>query len=329
MRKAFAEALFQAAEKDPRVIFLTGDLGFGTFDAYQAKFGPRYVNVGVAEAQLVNAAAGLALEGWRPIIYSIASFATGRPFEQIRISVGYAGVPVVIIGAGGGYTYASSGVTHHAGEDLGLMSMIPGMTVVAPGDPNEVAQLLPQLLKLGGPSYLRVGKYGEPAYQADAPVILGRARLLREGDGADFAVVSTGQITSVVLDSMELLKPDGIAPTVMQFHTVQPLDTVALDSLAEKVNTIIVVEEHMPVGGLAAGISTWRAARAGGPRIVRLGPPQALVLGNPTVPEMRKRLGFDAQAIAEMCRTVARPASRAGGRSAAQPANARLTSDPS
>ena len=159
MRKAFAEALFQAAEKDPRVIFLTGDLGFGTFDAYQAKFGPRYVNVGVAEAQLVNAAAGLALEGWRPIIYSIASFATGRPFEQIRISVGYAGLPVVIIGAGGGYTYASSGVTHHAGEDLGLMSLIPGMTVVAPGDPNEVTQLLPQLLKLDGPSYLRVGKY--------------------------------------------------------------------------------------------------------------------------------------------------------------------------
>jgi len=181
------------------------------------------------------------------------------------------------------------------------------------------------LLKLSGPSYLRVGKYGEPAYQADDAVVLGRARLLREGDRADFAVVSTGQIASVVLDAMELLKPDGIAPTVMQFHTVQPLDTAALDALADKVHTIIVVEEHLPVGGLAAGISTWRAARSDGPRIVRLGPPHALVLGNPTVPEMRKRLGFDAAAIAAMCRTIGRPAARGGILSTA---NARLTSDP-
>ena len=114
----------------------------------------------------------------------------------------------------------------------------------------------------------------------------------------------------------------------MQFHTVQPLDIAALDSLAKKVQTIIVVEEHMPVGGLAAAISTWRAARVSGPRIVRLGPPHALLLGNPTIPEMRKKLGFDAQAIAEMCRTIARPASRGGNLGAAQPANARLTSDP-
>src|ERR1035441_5700751 len=116
MRKAFAESLLRAAEADPRVIFLTADLGFGTFDAFQARFGPRYVNVGVAEAELVCAAAGLALEGWRPIIYSIASFATGRPFEQIRLDLGYARLPVVVVGAGGGYTYATSGITHHSGR---------------------------------------------------------------------------------------------------------------------------------------------------------------------------------------------------------------------
>ncbi len=302
MRKAFAEALLKAAESDPKVIFLTGDLGFGTFDEFLARFGPRYVNVGVAEAQLVCAAAGLALEGWKPIIYSIASFATGRPFEQIRLSLGYAGLPVIVIGAGGGYTYASSGVTHHAGEDLGLMSLIPNMTVVAPGDPSEVSALLPQLLALEGPSYFRVGKYGEPTYQAEAEIVLGRARLLCEGGG--IGVVSTGQIASVVLDAVRLLAPEGIDPIVYQFHTLQPLDTAALDVLAGRVHTIVVVEEHLPLGGLAAAVNSWRAARRDGPDIVRLGPPHSLVLGNPTVPEMRQRLGFDAAAVASACRKI-------------------------
>ena len=305
MRKAFAESLLRAAEADPRVIFLTGDLGFGTFDAFQARFGPRYINVGVAEAQLVCAAAGLALEGWRPIIYSIASFATGRPFEQIRVNLGYAALPVVVVGAGGGYTYASSGVTHHAAEDLGLMSLVPNMTVVAPGDPQEVSQLLPQLLKLDGPSYFRIGKYGEPAYDAETPAILGRGRRLRHGN--DVALVCTGQIASVVLDAVDSLKHEGVTPAVYQFHTLQPLDTSLLDSLGERVHTIVVVEEHLPVGGLAAAVSAWRTPRQSGPRVVRMGPPHALVFGNPTINEMRERLGFDSRAIADVCRRLCRP----------------------
>jgi transketolase len=304
MRKAFADSLLRAAEADPRVIFLTADLGFGTFDSFQARFGSRYVNVGVAEAQLVCAAAGLALEGWRPVIYSIASFATGRPFEHIRISLAYPNLPVVVVGAGGGYTYASSGITHHAGEDLGLMSLLPNMTVVAPGDPHEVTELLPQLLKLKGPSYLRIGKYGEPAYQSEARVTLGRGRILREG--REVALACTGQIASTVVEAVDALKLEGITPAVCQFHTVQPLDLSLLDSLGERVHTIVVVEEHLPVGGLGAAVSAWRASRESAPRVVRLGPPHALVLGNPTVNEMRQRMGIDLASISETCRRLCR-----------------------
>src|SRR5574341_684609 len=130
MRRALAEGLIHAADADPRIIFLTGDLGFQVFDAFRDRFGPRYVNVGVAEAQMVCAAAGLALGGWHPVAYSIASFATGRAFEQMRVSVNYQRLPVLLVGAGGGYFYAPAGVTHHAVEDLGLMSLLPGMTVV-------------------------------------------------------------------------------------------------------------------------------------------------------------------------------------------------------
>ena len=302
MRRAFAETLIRVAVENPRVIFLTGDLGFQVFDDFRARFGPRYVNVGVAEAQLVCAAAGLALEGWRPVIYSIASFATGRPFEQIRLSIDYPCLPVIIVGAGGGYTYASSGVTHHAGEDLALMSVLPNMTVVAPGDPNEVTQLLPQLLELSGPSYTRVGRYGEPAYEAKAPAVLGHARLLREGEHV--AIVSTGEIASVVLEAVNILKAEGICPIVYQMHTVKPLDTATLDALAGNVETIIVVEEHLPVGGLFSAVSAWRANCEESPKLIRLGPPHALVLGSPKRDELRRRLHYDAQSIVDACHSA-------------------------
>ena len=131
MRRAFGDTLLKIATEDPSVVFLTGDLGFGVFDEFIRLFPRRYINVGVAEAQLVDCAAGLALEGWKPIVYSIASFMTGRAFEQIRLAIGYHQLPVVVVGAGGGYLYADAGVTHHAKEDLALMALVPGMNVVA------------------------------------------------------------------------------------------------------------------------------------------------------------------------------------------------------
>lgn len=302
MRRAFTETLQRVAEQNPRVIFLTGDLGFQIFDGFAARFGPRYVNVGVAEAQLVLVAAGLALEGWRPIVYSIASFATGRPYEQIRVSVNYPGLPVVIVGAGGGYTYASSGVTHHAADDLALMSLLPGMTVVAPGSPDEVRQLLPQLLETTGPSYFRIGKFGEPNYDAEEPAVLGRARLLRNGER--LGLVSTGDIASTALEAVERLSGEDIVPAVYQMHTVKPLDTDALDALARKVETLIVVEEHVPAGGLFAAINAWYRGQEKAPRLVRLGPSGALILGSPDREELRRRIGCNAESIVEACRTA-------------------------
>lgn len=300
MRRAFVEALTLAAERDPRVVFLTGDLGYGVFDDFIARFGPRYINVGVAEAQLVNAAAGLAREGFRPLAYSIASFMTGRPFEQIRFSIAYPGLPVVIVGAGGGYCYSQSGISHHAPDDFALMGLVPGMTVVAPGDPGEVRALLPQLLELPGPSYIRIGKFGEPSYDAEAPVQLGRARILREGER--IAVLTTGEMAPLALDALPELSKAGIAPVVCQFHTIKPLDTAALDALAARIHTFIVVEEAAPEGALASGIRNWKQAAGSDVRLVRLGPGEAFVLGNPRREILRRTEGFDTPAIIEACR---------------------------
>ncbi len=300
MRRAFAEALTEAAERDPRVIFLTGDLGYGVFDDFIARFGPRYINVGVAEAQLVNAAAGLAREGFRPVIYSIASFMTGRPFEQIRFSVGYGRLPVVIVGAGGGLCYSECGVSHHALDDYALMRLVPGMTVVAPGDPGEVRALLGQMLQLPGPSYIRIGKYGEPTYEAEAPVVLGRARMLKDGDR--LAVLTTGETAPLALDALSELAGENICPILCQFHTLAPLDTQALETLHTRADTWIVVEEAYRHGALFSGVQDWLYAAGIRKRLLRLGPNEDFVLGNPRREDLRRSAGFDAPAIAKTCR---------------------------
>jgi transketolase len=300
MRQTFAKTLYHLAETDARIVFVTADMGFQMFDPFKAAFGPRYVNVGVAEAQMIDMAAGLALEGWRPVVYSIASFATGRAFEQIRLSLGYHRLPVVVTGAGGGYAYAASGVTHHAAEDLGLMSLLPGMTVVAPGDGLEVAALLPQLLSLDGPSYLRLGRNGEPVAHTSEPAVLGRGRMIRPGERV--AVITTGDLAAPAAAAADRLAPAGLTPAVCQMHTVKPIDRDMLARLAAHAHTFIVAEEHLPMGGLWAGVSAWRTEADVPVRILRLGPPDALVLGNPSREELRRNWGHDADGIETACR---------------------------
>lgn len=300
MRRAFVEALTQTAERDSRVVFLTGDLGYGTFEDYIARFGPRYVNVGIAEALLVNAAAGLASVGYRPVIYSIASFMTGRAFEQIRFSLAYQKLPVVIVGAGGGYCYSQNGISHHAPDDFALMRQIPGITVTAPGDPAEVRELLPQLIALEGPSYIRIGKYGEPTYEASAPVIVGRARPLRRG--TRIAILTTGETAPLALDALSDLQQEGINPDIVQFHTIKPLDTAMLNTLARDRNTWLVVEEAAPEGALFSAILAWQHQTGHRVRLVRLGPGEDCVLGSPRREDVRRSATFDAKGIADACR---------------------------
>ena len=299
MRRAFSNTLLRLFEADDRVIFLTGDLGFGVFDDLVARFPERYINVGVAEAQLVDCAAGLALEGWRPIVYSIASFMTGRAFEQIRISIGYHRLPVIVVGAGGGYTYATSGVTHHAREDFALMALIPGMAVVAPGDPHEVAALLPQLIERSGPSYIRIGRFGEPTFEAEAPIEVGRGRVVREGK--QVAVLTTGDSVIQAIEAWEILAGKGIAPIVCHFHTLAPFDVECFDAVVERVNTIIVVEDHGPQGGLESVVTHRLVSTRRARGLIKLGPGDDAVIGNPTQEQLRREFQYDSSGIVNTC----------------------------
>lgn len=310
MRRAFSDTLLKIAKEDEFIVFLTGDLGFGVFDEFIAAFPRRYINVGVAEAQLVDCAAGLALEGWRPIVYSIASFMTGRAYEQIRVAIGYHQLPVVVVGAGGGYTYADAGVTHHAKEDLALMALVANMTVVAPGDPNEVAALMPQLLRAAGPSYIRIGRFGEPRFDLPEPIEIGRARHLRRGERV--AILTTGGSVIHALQAVERLAEEGMRPSLCHFHTVRPIDAAALRALIDRADSFVLVEDHGAQGGLAAAVAAWCLENGRAPHVVRLGPDDGLVLGNPKQDQLRKERGFDSDGIMNACRRLWRR-SGAGG----------------
>ncbi|MBY0430239.1 MAG: hypothetical protein K2Q10_03505 [Rhodospirillales bacterium] len=302
MRRAFADTLYRIGRENDRLVFLTGDLGFQVFDDFEREFPERYLNVGVAEAQLVDCAAGLALEGFRPVTYSIASFMTGRAFEQIRVAIGYHRLPVVVVGAGGGYTYASSGVTHHAKEDAALMALIPGMTVTLPGDPAEVETLLPQLVALPGPSYMRVGRFGEPRLDSATSIELGKGRLL--SDGAGIGILSTGGTAVPALAAVRRLQAEGKHPALLHFHTLRPFDETALAALAGRVSHLVAVEDHGRQGGLAATVADWLARTGSGLPLTYLGPGDELVLGNPHHDQLAQSRGYDAEGIATCCRSL-------------------------
>lgn len=295
MRKAFSDTLVMMAKEDPRLIFLTGDLGFQVFNEFVEQFPDRYINVGVAEAQLINAAVGLALEGWRPIAYSIASFSTARPFEQIRFGVAYHNLPVMIVGAGGGFTYAKAGVTHHAADDLALMGTLPEMSIVTPGGPDELRELMPQLLRSCGPSYLRVGKFGEPEIGHCSEILVGKARKLV--DGKDIAVITSGDIISEIYPKILAVKDAGLHPALYHFHTIKPLDTACLEAIASQYATAIILEESIPQGGLYNQICTWKAESNSPLRIIRKGAPDAFVFGSPSREELRQRIGVDGASL--------------------------------
>ncbi len=224
MRNAFIRALTDAAAADERIVFLTGDLGFKLFDDFAARYPGRFMNVGVAEATMAGVAAGLALEGKKPFIYSIVPFATLRCYEQIRNDICYHEADVTVVGVGGGYSYGPNGPTHHALEDIAVMRALPNMTIVCPGDPAETVAAVHALARHRGPAYLRLGRAGEPTvHPGPVTLTIGTSLVLREG--RDVALLATGNMLATAVRVADLLAPRGLTCRVVSMPTVKPLDT--------------------------------------------------------------------------------------------------------
>jgi transketolase len=277
MRNAFAAAFTALAADVPELVLLSGDIGNRLFDDFKGRYPERFFNCGVAEANMVSVAAGLALGGLRPVTYTIASFMTTRCFEQLRVDVCYQRQSVVIVGVGAGLGYASNGATHQSTEDVALLRTLPGLTIVCPGDPLEVGPALRAAVALGGPVYLRLGKKGEPAvHERLDSLTLGRGLVVREG--RDVCLLGCGTALPVAVAAADALASDGLSAEVVSFHTVKPLDEALLAGAFERFAVVATVEEHTLIGGLGGAVAEWLAdgpPRRG--RLCRCGLPDAFV----------------------------------------------------
>ena len=254
MRDAFIKRLTQLAERDSRVILITGDLGFGVFDDYSRRFPQQFLNIGVAEQNMTGVATGLALEGHTVFTYSIANFVFMRCLEQIRNDALYHDCNVNVVAVGAGFSYGALGISHHATEDLAIMRSLPGLTVVSPGDDWEASEATEAIARTPGTTYMRLDRAGAPALtQSDEVFELGKARQLR--DGNELTIDATGGVLDEALRASDELDEQGIRCRVLSIHTVKPLDRDALMDAARDTGGIVTVEEHTIIGGLGSAVA--------------------------------------------------------------------------
>jgi len=254
MRNTFSETLYECAKADPKIYIVVADISpAGSMANFQAEYPERFINVGVAEQVMIGMAAGLALKGCRPFAYTIATFSLYRPFEMIRDDLGYQNLPVTVVGMGSGVVYSTLGGTHHAMEDIAVAGAIPNMQIIAPCDPLEASDATRHCATQNqGPIYLRLGKAGEPVLTKDAiaPFIFGKLRYLRIG--TDICILSYGVIMKMAIVIAEKLQSSGKSVSVVSCHTLKPLDREGIGEVLHTHRQVIVLEEHVPQGGLAS-----------------------------------------------------------------------------
>lgn len=254
MRNAFADEITKIAQKDERVVLLSGDIGNRLFDPYKAACPDRFFNCGVAEANMISLGAGMAMNGKIPIAYTIASFLIYRAYEQIRVDMAYHNLPIVLVGVGGGLSYASNGSTHHTLEDIAIMRALPNMQVMCTADAFEVRAALNAAINSQKPTYIRIGKKNEPCIYDSIPKDFRIGKAIKVIEGSKVALIGTGNILPNAVSATELLKKDGVSASVYNFHTIKPLDQSSVKEIFHKYENIISIEEHGRIGGLGSAI---------------------------------------------------------------------------
>jgi transketolase len=251
MRGAFVRTLTELAVHDRRIVLLTGDLGYMALEPFMERHPDRFFNVGVAEQNMVGIATGLAEAGFVPFVYSIVTFATLRPYEFIRNGPLWHRLPVRIVGVGGGFEYGAQGLSHHGLEDVGVMRVQPGMTVVAPADHEQMTSALRATWNLPGPVYYRIGK-------DDRTVVPGLAGRFRPGraevvcDGGDVALVAMGSIATEAVAAAALLAERGVAARVLVVASLAPAPVDDLRAALADVPLVVTLEAHYAVGGIGS-----------------------------------------------------------------------------
>jgi transketolase len=270
MRRAFAQTLCRIAKTDSRVMLLTADLGFMVLEDFADAYPDRFFNVGVAEANMIGLATGLASCGYIPFVYSIATFASMRGYEQIRNGPVFHNLPVRIIGVGGGFEYGHGGFTHHALEDLAIARVQPGLTVISPADYRQAIAAIDETYTLPGPVYYRIGKRDDYVLPGlEGRFRLGHAETITSGD--DLLIVSVGSISSEAFSASGRLAGLGINATVAVVSSLRPAPKEDLGELLSRFSVALTVEEHYVDGGLGSLVCETAAELGTGCRVVRCG----------------------------------------------------------
>ncbi len=254
MRKVFFESLENIARKEKDVFLLTGDLGVKFFPEFKKIDPRRFINIGVAEQNMIGVAAGLAMAGKNVYCYSIIPFLTMRTFEQIRIDLCYNNLNVKLLGAGGGLVYGAEGMTHHAIEDIAIMRSLPNMTVVAPGDAKEAEALAKASVFHKGPLYIRFGRDSDPViHKKDFKFKIGKGIVIKRGK--NICLMATGTMLATAKMVSDNLQKHNLNATLISMHTIKPIDPGLIKNCAKNYKSIFALEEHNIIGGFGSAIA--------------------------------------------------------------------------
>ena len=255
-RQAYGDALVELGEKNKDIVVLDADLSKSTTTVkFGKKFPERFFNMGVAEANMMNTAAGLATCGKIAFVSSFSIFATGRAWEQIRNTICYSGLNVKIVATHSGVSVGPDGASHQCIEDISLMKTIPTMTVVEPCDAVETRKAILAAVAHKGPIYIRLGRAAVPVItKKEEPYTIGKATILR--NGKDVAIVACGALVANSLTAADMLSKEGIEATVVNMHTIKPIDQEILVKVAKQVNAVVTAEQHVLDGGLGSAVAT-------------------------------------------------------------------------
>lgn len=302
-RQAICDVLMNMAEKDQDIVVLCSDSrGSASLTPFAEKYPQQFVEMGIAEQNLVSVSAGLAKCGKKPFAASPACFLSTRSYEQAKVDVAYSNTNVKLIGISGGISYGALGMSHHSAQDIAAMSAVPNMRVYLPSDRFQTACLIEVLLKDEKPAYIRVGRNPvEDIYEeGKVPFEMDKATVVTEGD--DLLIVACGEMVKPSLDAAAILQEVGIHATVLDMYCVKPLDQEAVIKAAEKVKVVITVEEHAPFGGLGSMVSQV-IGQTCPKKVVNLSLPDAPVITG-TSKEVFDYYGLNAEGIAEIAKEL-------------------------
>ena len=302
LRVAYGEALAELGAKNDKIVVMDADLSHATMTSiFAAKYPNRFFNFGLAETNMMCAAAGFAHSGLVPFVSTFAIFGTGRAYEQIRNSISYVNANVKFGLSHSGLSVGEDGGSHQSIEDIALMRVLPGMTIFVPCDPIETKKAVFAAAEINGPVYIRVARpIVETITTNETPFIPGKANIMK--DGSDICIIATGLMLREALRAADMLSTEGINASVVNFHTIKPFDTECVLKMAEKCGAVVTAEEHSIIGGLGSAVAEVLAGHSCA-KFVRVGIQDKFgKSGKPA--DLFAAYGLTAENIAAQCKSL-------------------------